>query len=69
MPGYDPHDERVNAYYVSAFKNGNEVIDCYEGDTVFSCCTKHLREQLVREGHTRIRIRRAWDYERVYFGR
>jgi hypothetical protein len=63
---YEPHDERMNAYYVSAKKSGVTSFDCYEGEVVFDCCAKHLRERLQREGHDHIRIRRAWQYEQIF---
>jgi hypothetical protein len=64
----NPHDERMNAYYVSAHKHGAQAIASDEGDTYFDCCARHLREHLTRQGYTRIRIRRAWDYERAFKG-
>lgn len=66
---YSPHDERMNAYYVSAYKNGHQSYDCFEGEVVFHCCIKHLRQQLEREGHDHIRIRRAWLYESIHMYR
>ena len=66
---YEPHDERMNAYHVSAWKDGHQSLDCFESEVVFHCCIKHLREQLQREGHERIRIRRAHLYESVFMRR
>jgi hypothetical protein len=65
----EPHDERMNAYYVSAYKGDVQTYSCYEGEVVFHCCVTHLREQLKREGHERIKIRRARDWERVFMRR
>jgi hypothetical protein len=66
---HEPHDERMNAYYVTAWKDGFKRYDCSEGDTIFSCCEKHLRESIKREGCSKISIRRAWDWERIYMRR
>jgi hypothetical protein len=65
---YEPHDERMNAYYVSAFKDGMQSYYCFEAEVVFSCCAKHLREQLQRRGHDHIKIRRARAYENIFMG-